>query len=321
MKLTFISKKHQSLRIYVGKKFKQGEFIFFKNGKYETNDLDIIKILIKHSSYKHEFDTPNELFVTTSKGEIRDVFNLDDKSREKLKYDLKSIKKVTIIIGTRYNPENLENCLASLYKCTPKGYKLILVNNQANEESVKIIEKYKKVFGKNMTVITNKENKGFSEFNNQAVRKAKTAYILFLNDDTILKNGWLQSMICILETYPNAGAVGKMALLKNRKTLQLGGVLSNGQSPYIFAYCMLLRKKDARFDERYKVAGWEDIDLCEELKAKGYLLYVEREFPIIHLGGESTMKRTPNVLKIYAQNQKLYELKWAKKKTHLFHEQ
>lgn len=312
----FISNKHQNLRVAVG----NNNYVLFNKGEFKTIDIETIKALLNHPGYKHQYDTPGQMLVITMHGDVRDTLDFNDDEKERFVNEDHTVKNVTIIIGTRYNPDNLRNCLMSLYKSTPLGFKLIVINNQASDESQKVIDSFRKVFGKDMMILKNKINKSFAEFNNQGIKLAKTKYICYLNDDTILRTKWLQSMIHIIENYQDCGAVGKMATTIDKKTMQLSETGTKSiESEYVFAYCMLVRRKDARFDERYKVAGWEDIDHCEAIKEKGYVLCVEREYPIIHLSGESTMKKTPHVMEIYAKNEKLYNEKWVKKKVKLFH--
>ena len=92
--------------------------------------------------------------------------------------------KVSVII-VNYNVKYfLEVCLHSVEKALVNiGSEVIVVDNNSQDGSVTFIrEKFPDVI-----LIENKENKGFSRANNQAVAIAKGEYILFLNPDTVCR--------------------------------------------------------------------------------------------------------------------------------------
>src|SRR3989304_3333648 len=57
-------------------------------------------------------------------------------------------------------------------------------------------------------VIVDPQKRGFAAANNQALRLAKGRYILFLNPDTLIHDGALQTMVQFMEKNPEAGALG-----------------------------------------------------------------------------------------------------------------
>ena len=82
--------------------------------------------------------------------------------------------KLSVVI-VNYNVKYfLEQCLHSVIKaCRDLNAEIIVVDNNSVDGSVKMLkEKFPEVH-----LIENKDNKGFSKANNQAIRKAKGEYI------------------------------------------------------------------------------------------------------------------------------------------------
>ena len=90
--------------------------------------------------------------------------------------------KLSIII-VNYNVKYfLEQCLHSVQSaCNGIEAEIFVVDNDSVDGSVKMVrDKFPEVH-----LIENKENKGFSSANNQAIRKSKGEYVLLLNPDKI----------------------------------------------------------------------------------------------------------------------------------------
>jgi hypothetical protein len=85
-------------------------------------------------------------------------------------------------------------CLDSLKGITYPNCKIIVVDNGSkNNQAEKIKEKFR-----NIELIKNKKNEGFVIANNQGIKlalKNGADYILLLNNDTIIKNDFLNILI------------------------------------------------------------------------------------------------------------------------------
>ena len=94
------------------------------------------------------------------------------------------MKKLSIIIPV-YNVEKyLEECLNSVYEID-LDKEVILVNDGSLDNSLRILEKYKKEYF-NETIIINQENKGLSGARNSGLKIAKGKYISFIDSDDII---------------------------------------------------------------------------------------------------------------------------------------
>jgi O-antigen biosynthesis protein len=237
--------------------------------------------------------------------------------------------KLSIVI-VNYNVKYfLEQCLYSVQKaCQRIDAEVFVVDNNSVDGSVKMVrDKFPDIH-----LIDNKENKGFSGANNQAIRKAKGEYILLLNPDTVLEDDTLRKCIGFMDEHPDAGGLGVKMLDGKGKFLpeskrglpspsvafyKIFGLSALFPRSKIFgkyhlgflnrekihsvdvlsgAY-MLLRKKVldeiGLLDESFFMYG-EDIDLSYRITQAGFKNYYFPETRIIHYKGESTKKSSLN---------------------------
>jgi hypothetical protein len=113
--------------------------------------------------------------------------------------------KLSIIIVCWNVRRDLLRCLQSIKEYpADESFEIIVVDNAGTDGTVEAV---KKNFSE-VTIIENKENRGFSAANNQAIRIAKGQYLFLLNPDTLVHPGSLDTMIQFLDNHPGAGACG-----------------------------------------------------------------------------------------------------------------
>lgn len=104
--------------------------------------------------------------------------------------------------------------MKSLYQQFEKEFnqgkiELIIVDNSSNDGSVQAIEeeiKSKKYNG--VVLITNKINTGFGAGCNKGAQIAKGSYLLFLNNDTVVRDKSILKMADFLNNNPDAAILG-----------------------------------------------------------------------------------------------------------------
>ncbi|MCX6243140.1 MAG: glycosyltransferase [Bacteroidetes bacterium] len=237
--------------------------------------------------------------------------------------------KLSIVI-VNYNVRYfLEQCLHSSIKaCQGIESEIFVVDNNSVDGSVKMVrEKFPEVH-----LIENKDNKGFSKANNQAIRKSRGEYILLLNPDTLVEDDTLRKSIQFMDEHPDAGGLGVKMLDGKGKFLpeskrglptpsvaffkifglsaifpksklfgryHLGFLDKDKTHPIdiLAGAFMMLRKKVLNeigyLDETFFMYG-EDIDLSYRITQAGYRNYYYPEARIIHYKGESTKKSSMN---------------------------
>lgn len=124
--------------------------------------------------------------------------------------------KVSIIILNWNGLEDTITCLESLRKISYPNYEVIVVDNGSKADDVHILEKQYKYY---IRLIRNRENLGFAEGNNVAIREVmrenESQYILTLNNDTTVEQNFLNELIKTSQKYSEAGSIQPKMILAN----------------------------------------------------------------------------------------------------------
>jgi len=262
--------------------------------------------------------------------------------------------KLSIII-VNYNVQYfLENCLNSVFNAIGNiSTEVIVVDNSSVDGSLKMLKsKFPQV-----KVIANKDNKGFSKANNQAIEIANGEFVLLLNPDTVVEENTFISCINFFEQNTTAGGVGVKMLdgkgnflpeskrglptpivafykifgLSNLfpKSQRFGqyhlGHLSkekNHKIEILSGAFMMIRSstlsKIGLLDESFFMYG-EDIDLSYRITKAGYENYYLADTSIIHYKGESTKKSSINYVFVFYRAMAIFAKKhFSHKNAQLF---
>lgn len=244
------------------------------------------------------------------------------------------MKRISIII-VNYNVKHfLEHCLLSVFRALPNiDAEVFVVDNQSSDGSVEMVRnKFPDV-----KLIANTNNVGFARANNQAVKQAQGAYILYLNPDTIVAEDCFEKCLDYMDNNPDVGCLGPKlidgkgiflpeskrgfpsawvafckisglsSLFKNSKRFNqyhLGFLPENEINEVdVLVGCFMLCPKKVidrvgSFDETYFMYG-EDIDLSYQINKGGYKNIYFPETTVIHYKGESTKKGSLNYVKMF----------------------
>ena len=223
-------------------------------------------------------------------------------------------KKIAIIIINWKKYDLTLNCIDSVLKSSYKNFKIILIDNEAQNSFPDEINKSEKI-----KIIKNENNEGFSKANNQGIKysiKNGFDYVLLLNNDTLIKNDLINSLIQQSSTLNqkiiqplilnydgtkiwNAG--GKINnIFGTFETLKKGKSFKNFKSDKNltewFTGCCVLIKSEifnhvGYFDERF-FAYYEDVDYSIRLKKMGYSIALMTNSYLQHY--ESTSSKSIN---------------------------
>ena len=217
---------------------------------------------------------------------------------------------IAIIIINWKKYELTRNCINSVEKSSFKNFKIILIDNESKKEFSDEINTNDKIH-----LIKNENNEGFARANNQGIKyslKNGFDYVLLLNNDTLITNNLLDSLI-------------KQSNILNQKIIQplilnydgtkiwnAGGTINNffgtfqthkkGESfknfksnidfTEWFTGCCVLIKSEVfydigYFDENF-FAYYEDIDFSIRLKANGYSIAMMNDSYLKHFESASS---------------------------------
>lgn len=238
--------------------------------------------------------------------------------------------KTSIILLTYNQIDYTKKCIESIRSHTHLDYEIIVVDNGSKDETLAYLSEQEDI-----TVIENKENAGFAKGNNQGVEKATGETILFLNNDTVVTPGWLDSLLNTLYSSEKIGIAGPVSnnisgnqcisVTYNQETLD---GLENFAAEYVkektgekkkvlrlVGFALACKKKVldevGLFDESFGIGNYEDDDLCLRVLREGYELYIAQD-SFIHHFGSVTFRNSPinfNQL-LFTNKSKLYE-KWG----------
>lgn len=257
-------------------------------------------------------------------------------SSEKIHFPKFDNPLVSIIIPY-YNLKNYTlDCLHSIYLHLPEvSFEIVLVNDQSTEDiDFSGIE--------NVRIINNAVNLGFLKSVNNAIKTCKTPYIYLLNNDTIVRKGFLDELIYVFDNFKEVGAVGSMILNEDGSLQEAGSVFLKDcritqivgskkayfpEHNYIYEVdycsgCSLLFKKELEngelnlFDEQFAPAYFEETDMCFRLRHRfGKKIYYTPFSKIVHFNGVSykeNEKFNENKQTLFDKNLKLFKCKWMR---------
>ncbi len=184
--------------------------------------------------------------------------------------------------------------------------------------------------------LRNAQNLGFIGSCNAGAEVARGDYVLFLNNDTVVTAGWLDALVCCIETAPDAGLVGAKLVYPDGRLQEAGGIVFDDASGWNYGrfedptdprysfrrevdYCsgaaILLRRdlfeRLGRFDARYAPAYYEDTDLAFAVRAAGLKVYVEPASVVVHFEGITSGTDTASGTKRYqVVNREKFLDKW-----------
>ena len=213
-------------------------------------------------------------------------------------------KSVSIITSVRNCRTETEVYLNSLIKFAPKNLiEKFIVDDGSDPETQKFLASKSSDF----TLMRNLQSRGFAFSNNLAASKAKSEWLLFLNNDLVLLEGWWDSYDSLISGGDNLSKIGCVGNVQvdpvTGKIDHAGVIFENGipehfckgqknppedfQSEYlaVTGACFLIRRdlflEIGGFDETYKT-GFEDIDLCLRLSMLGFTHCVLNQSVVLH---------------------------------------
>jgi GT2 family glycosyltransferase/glycosyltransferase involved in cell wall biosynthesis len=221
----------------------------------------------------------------------------------------KADARVTIVIPAYGNAALTLRCLHSVARHTPAslGVRVILADDDPQRPLGPLLEDVE-----GLELIANARNLGFLRNCNSAARQATGEYVVFLNTDTEVTEGWLEALVEVADRDPRVGMVG-VRLVDPAGRLQEAGVVmfqdgwgypyGRGDDPAAPQYrfvrevdavtgaCFLVRREawDAvsGFEKAFAPAFFEEYDLAFKLAAAGWKIVYQPAATVIHRGSAS----------------------------------
>lgn len=241
-------------------------------------------------------------------------------------------KDLTSIVILTFNQlEYTKKCVESIRRFTPEDHEIIFVDNGSKDGTREWLRELVSR-NSNYRLIENRENSGFSKGCNQGIRESRGEFILLLNNDVIVTEGWLSGLLSCLRSAPDAGIVGPMT--NNISGLQRIDVDYKDESGIndfakrfretfmgrriplrrVVGFCMLFRRelidKIGLLDESFGTGNFEDDDLCLRAELSGFRNYVAGDTFIHHYGSRSFIGNRIDYNATMGGNRKKFNEKW-----------
>jgi GT2 family glycosyltransferase/Flp pilus assembly protein TadD len=217
---------------------------------------------------------------------------------------------VSIIIPVYNQADYTRQCLESILSHPPEEtFEIIVVDDASTDSTPQLIQEIKFRDGR-INALRNESNVGFAGSCNRGAELAGGKYLLFLNNDTEVHQGWFSPLFSILENNPDIGMVGPKLCFPDGTIQHCGkiwkdidGPLSQPHHIYYCApadipcvnrsrdyrmltgACFMVRRDEflefGPFDEGYE-NGWEDDDLCCAYAKAGKRIFYCAESTVIH---------------------------------------
>jgi GT2 family glycosyltransferase len=215
---------------------------------------------------------------------------------------------VSVIIPCYGKPWLTLQCLKAIAKFPPAvPFEVIVVDDASGEPGVELL---RSVAGLRLEI--NPANLGFLKSCNRSAQLATGDYLFFLNNDTLVCEGWLEPLLAIFDRFPDAGLAGSKLLFPDGTLQEAGGIVWNDgsawnygrsddpdkpeynyvrEADYISGCAILIPRalwnQLGGFDELFAPAYCEDSDLAFRVRGAGRKVYYCPSSAVVHLEGAS----------------------------------
>jgi GT2 family glycosyltransferase len=223
-------------------------------------------------------------------------------------------------------------CLRSIARhATQATFEVIVVDDASPDDSVASLEQ---IAG--LRLLRNGGNLGFIDSCNSGAAAARGEFLLFLNNDTQLTDGWLGALLRCFVDRPDCGIAGSRLVYPDGRLQEAGALVFNDgrcwttgrfeardhpafryrrEVDYVSGAALLIRKavfqQVGGFDTRYAPAYYEDTDLAFAVRQLGLRVYYEPGSTVIHCEGISAGTDLDSGMKQHQRpNQAKFVAKW-----------
>jgi GT2 family glycosyltransferase/tetratricopeptide (TPR) repeat protein len=228
-----------------------------------------------------------------------------------------------------------KRCLESVFSHTDSPFELIVVDNGSTDDTATYLQEIRtRKTACRTVVIRNETNRGFAAGCNQALAQSRGGYLVFLNNDTVVTDGWLSGLVgWSLHDWPQVGLVGPVSnyapppqhvvgdyrelagldSFARRHRQQLAGKALTVER--LTGFCLLVRREVIEriggFDEGFGLGFFEDDDLCVRAREAGFKLLVAQDVFIHHFGSRTFSGLGVDSRKELEKNFGRFRAKWG----------
>ena len=234
--------------------------------------------------------------------------------------------EVSLIVPVHGRVDLTQRCLDAVLAIAEAGlrFEVIVVDDASPDHTREVLAGY----GDRLRVVRHDSNRGFAEACNNGAAAGSGNLLLFLNNDTLPTEGWLDALLTAADEHPSTAVFGSKLLYPDGTVQHAGVVICQDRYPrHLYAgfpadhaapshsrplqavtgACMLVRQRAFRevggFDAAYR-NSYEDVDLCLRLRDAGHGVRYCAESVLYHLESSTRNRRAKDVeesLKVYRE--------------------
>ena len=249
---------------------------------------------------------------------------------------LKAVRmpRVSVIILTFNNLDLTRACLDSvLERSDYPNLEVIVVDNASSDGTSAYLEDFARRHP-DVRVVLNRENLGFAAGNNVGLSIATGDYLVVLNNDTVVTQGWVMTLLRHFQNDPSLGIVGPVtnnigneARIETRyqSIAEMPGealryTLANMGKTYpmrtVAFFCVMFPRSVYELCgpicEDYGLGFFEDDDYCRRVESIGKrVVCAEDVFIHHHLSASFNKLKDSERQELFRQNKEVYEKKWG----------
>jgi len=215
---------------------------------------------------------------------------------------------VSIIIPAYNQVAYTRACIESIKRHTPEPHEIIVVDNGSTDGTRTCLENRR---DPGFLLITNETNQGFARACNQGIKAATGEFLVILNNDTMVTDGWIRGLITVARGDTRIGMVGPVSNFVGSTDQfdrpapynDLEGMEAHadalrrdntGKYTYVdrlIFFCVLIKRRlvdsIGLLDESYELGNYEDDDFCWRARSAGWRMAVAPHVFIHHFGSKT----------------------------------
>jgi glycosyltransferase involved in cell wall biosynthesis len=182
--------------------------------------------------------------------------------------------EVSVIIPNYNYEQYISQCIYSVIESSfdKGGVEIIVIDDASKDDSVSVVERIIKKEDFQISLIKNKSNSGLAKTRNNGIKKAKGAFLFFLDSDNYLGKNCLRDHYNFLFKHKTYSACYAPIQKFDSISGEFHSIFSNEQydyerlkyGNYIDAMSMIKKSVFTElggYDEKMPVNGWEDFEL------------------------------------------------------------
>lgn len=255
--------------------------------------------------------------------------------------------KVSVVILNWNGLALMQEYLDKVISCSRgDSFEVVVADNGSDDGSLAYLNKY---YLHKIRIIDLKFNHGFAEGYNLALKELDSEYVVLLNSDVEVTEGWLERLVLFMDNNPDVAACQpKIRSVRQQEYFEHAGAAGgfidilgypfcrgrilnmveedkgqfDNQEDIFWATgaCLCIKlnefKESGGFDARF-FAHMEEIDLCWRLKSRGKRIVCVPESCVYHLGGATLSKENPRKTYLNYRNNLLMLYKNINKEDYL----